>query len=59
MKKVRCAPKVANNCSTINDRFGAVVAVSETQDEFRFGPEADISMAPKTTVLGFIAADKS
>ena len=33
-----CVPKDANNCTTINDSFGAVSAVSETQDDFRFVP---------------------
>ena len=32
----RCVPEVAGNCSTKNDRFGAVAAVSEIQDDFRF-----------------------
>jgi hypothetical protein len=31
-------PKVASNCSTTNDRLGAVTAVSEIQDDFRFTP---------------------
>jgi hypothetical protein len=35
-------PKVANNCSTINDRYGAIAAVSETQDGFRFVPFAAV-----------------
>ena len=34
----RNVPKVASNCSTTNDCFGAVAAVSETQDAFRFVP---------------------
>jgi hypothetical protein len=35
-------PKVASNCSSLNGCFGAVAAVSETQDDFRFVPEVDI-----------------
>jgi surface antigen len=34
----RCVPKVASNFVTINDRYGAVAAVFETQDDFRFVP---------------------
>ena len=34
-------PEVASNHSTTNDRFGAVTAVSEFQDDFRFVPEPD------------------
>jgi hypothetical protein len=36
---VRNVPKVDSNLSTKNDRFGAVAAVSEIQDDFRFVPE--------------------
>jgi hypothetical protein len=32
----RSEPKVVNNCSTINDFFGAIAAVAETQEDFRF-----------------------
>jgi hypothetical protein len=31
-------PKVANNCSTKNGGFGAIVAVSKTHDDFRLVP---------------------
>jgi hypothetical protein len=30
--------KVASNCSTTNDCFGAIAAVAETQEDFRFVP---------------------
>ena len=40
--KVSSVPKVAGNCLTANDCFGAVAAVSETQDDFTFVPEADL-----------------
>jgi hypothetical protein len=34
----RLVPKVANNCSTKNDGYGAVAAVCETQNGFHFLP---------------------
>ena len=36
-------PNVASNCLTANGRFGAVAAVSETQDDFRFVPSEAVS----------------
>jgi hypothetical protein len=38
-------PKVSSNCSTINDSYGAVAAVSESQENFRYVPEAVIEFA--------------
>ena len=34
-------PKVACNCLSINDGFGAIAAVAETQDGFRYVPKGD------------------
>ena len=34
----RYVPKVASNFITTNDRFGAIVAISEIQNDFRFVP---------------------
>jgi hypothetical protein len=44
--------KVADNCSAINGGFGAVAAVSETQDDFRYVPEAVISSMEVETTFG-------
>jgi hypothetical protein len=43
--RVGLVPKVASNFVTKNDRFGAIAAVSETQDDFRFTPIADADCA--------------
>ena len=37
-----CAEKVTSICSSTNDGFGAIAAVSETQDGFRFVPFAAV-----------------
>ena len=38
----RCVPKFVSNNPNINDYIGAVAAVSETQDDFRFVPFAAV-----------------